>query len=86
MPCKITIIQYIKPEVTYYVAKIYLLHITEARTKFFEKSFDCTAAQRAKNAEKVHKPSLAVNVINFELNGFNASIWFPWSPSEFKKL
>ena len=30
--------------------------------------------QRAKFAEKVHKPPLAVNVINFELNEFNASI------------
>ena len=30
------------------------------------------ATQRAKIAEKVHKPALAVNVINFELNGFNA--------------
>ena len=44
------------------------------------------AAQRAKIAEKVHKPPLAVSVINFELNGFNASIWVPWSPSESKKL
>ena len=31
-------------------------------------------AQRAKLCEKVHKPSLGVNVINFELNVFNASI------------
>ena len=31
-------------------------------------------AQRAKIAEKVHKPPLGVNVINFELNGFNAFI------------
>ena len=28
------------------------------------------AAQRAKIAEKFHKPPLAVNVINVELNGF----------------
>jgi hypothetical protein len=28
-------------------------------------------AQRAKFARKVHKPPLGVNVINFELNGFN---------------
>ena len=27
-----------------------------------------------------------VNVINFELNGLNASMWVPWSPSESKKL
>ena len=32
-------------------------------------------AQCAKIAEKVHKPPLGVNVINFELNGFNAFIW-----------
>ena len=42
-------------------------------------------AQRAKIAEKVHKPPLGVNVINFDLNGFNASIWVSWSPSDFKK-
>ena len=29
------------------------------------------ATQRAKFAKKVHKPPLRVNVINFELNGFN---------------
>ena len=44
------------------------------------------APQRAKIAEKVHKPPLCVNVINFELNGFNAFIWVPWSPSDTKKL
>jgi hypothetical protein len=33
-----------------------------------------TATQRVKIAEKVHKPPFRVNVINFELNGFNASI------------
>ena len=43
-------------------------------------------AQRAKFAKKVHKPPLRVNVINFELNGFNASIWIPWSPPDPKKL
>ena len=43
----------------------------------------CT--QRAKFAKKVHIPPLRVNVINFELNGFNASIWVPWSPSDPKK-
>ena len=32
-------------------------------------------AQRAKFAKKVHKPPLRVNVINFELSGFNASIF-----------
>ena len=35
------------------------------------------AAQRAKFAEKVHKPPLWVNVINFELNGLDASIMVP---------
>ena len=37
-----------------------------------------SATQRAKIAEKVHKHPLGVNVINFELNGFNAFIWIPW--------
>ena len=32
------------------------------------------ATQRAKIAEKVHKPPLGVNVINFELNGFTVVI------------
>ena len=41
--------------------------------------------QRARFTEKVHKPPLGVNVINFELNWFNASIWVPWSPSDPKK-
>ena len=49
-----------------------------------------TDAQRAKIAEKVHKPiaekvhkpPIRVSVINFELNGFNASIWVSWSPSD----
>ena len=34
---------------------------------------DGRGAQRAKITEKVHKPPLEVNVINFELNGFNLS-------------
>ena len=42
-------------------------------------------AQRAKFAKKVHKPPLGVNVINFELNWFNASIWVPCNPSDPKK-
>ena len=33
-----------------------------------------SGAQRAKFAKKVHKPPLRVNVINFELNGLDASI------------
>ena len=44
-----------------------------------------TGAQRVKFAEKVHKPPLWFNVINFELNGFNASILVNWSPSDPKK-
>jgi hypothetical protein len=36
-----------------------------------------SGAQRAKFAKKVHKPLLRVNVIDFELNEFNASIWVP---------
>ena len=32
-------------------------------------------AQRAKFAEKVHKPPSWVNVVNFELNGLDDSIW-----------
>ena len=42
------------------------------------------AAQRAKFARKVHKPPLGVDVINFELNGFNVFLWVPWSLSESK--
>ena len=44
------------------------------------------APQRAEFAKKVHKPPLVVNVINFELNWFNASIWVPCNPSDPKKL
>ena len=41
-----------------------------------------SAAQRAKSAKKVHKPPLMVNVINFELNGFNeyGSLGVPQAP------
>ena len=48
--------------------------------------FRATAAQRAKFAQKVHKLPLMVNIINFELNGFNASIWVPGNPSDPQKL
>jgi hypothetical protein len=41
-------------------------------------SLSWPGAQRAKIAKKVHKPPLGVNVINFELNMFNAFIWVPW--------
>ena len=43
-------------------------------------------AQRTKFLKNVHKPPLRANFINFELNGFNASIWVPWSPSDPKKM
>ena len=43
------------------------------------------ATHGTKIAEKVHKPPLGANVINFELDGFNASIRVPWSPSDQKK-
>ena len=43
-------------------------------------------AQRAEINEKVHKSPLEINVIDFELNGFNAYIWVPWSSSDTKKL
>ena len=42
--------------------------------------------QRPKIAEKVHKPPFEVNVIIFEFNGFNASMWVRLSPSESKKV
>ena len=41
--------------------------------------------QRAKIAKKVHKPPLAVNVINFELNGFDASYGSPGVPQSRKR-
>ena len=53
-----------------------------------EKLVKTVGTQRAKFAKKVHKPSLRVNVISFELNGFNAihiGVWVPWSPSDSKK-
>ena len=47
----------------------------------------CGGTQRAKFDEKVHKPSVWVSVLNFELNGPDASIWVPWSQkSNPKKL
>ena len=44
------------------------------------------STQRDKINEKVHKPPLRVNLISFKLNGFNASIWVPWSSSDPKTL
>ena len=43
------------------------------------------STQWAKFAKKVHKRTLGVNIINFELDWFNASIWVPWDPSDSKK-
>ena len=40
----------------------------------------------AKIAEKVHKPPLRVNVINFELNSFNASILIPQSVKSYNSM
>ena len=53
------------------IMKISLPNLNDMNRKKFEGS----GAQRAKFHEKVHKPPLRINVINFELNGFNASIW-----------
>ena len=36
-------------------------------------------------AQNVKKPSLTVNVINFDFFGFNVSIWVSWSPLGPKK-
>ena len=55
------------------------------RTRLRAHQYCSTGAQRAKLAEHVHKPPLTINVINFELNGLNASIWLPWNPSDPKK-
>ena len=49
-----------------------------------KKKIGGSGTQRAKFARKVHKPPFGVNVINFELNGFNVFLWVPWSLSEFK--
>ena len=42
-------------------------------------------AQRAKIVEKVHKPPLAVNVINFELNGLMLPYGSPGVPQSPKR-
>ena len=60
--------------------------ITKAGWVVLYSSIFQNGAQRAEIAEKVHKPTLAVNVINFELIGFNSSIWVLWSPSDSKKF
>ena len=43
-------------------------------------NIDTPAAQRVKFAEKVQKPPLGFNFVKFELDGFNESIWVPWTP------
>jgi hypothetical protein len=42
-----------------------------------DRAHDGHGAQRARFAKKVNKPPLGVNVINFELNGFNGSLGVP---------
>ena len=39
----------------------------------------------ARAANFVKKPPFIVNITNLELDGFNASIWVSWSPSDPKK-
>ena len=39
----------------------------------------------ARIAQNVKKPPLTVNNIDFEIFGFNVSIWVPWSPLGAKK-
>ena len=45
-----------------------------------------TDSQRAKFIEKVHKPPLWVNVVDFELNGFNASLGVSLTPKSHDAL
>ena len=53
----------------------------DIRERKKDRDKSCRAgAQRTIFYEKVYKPSLGVNVSNFELNVFNASV--PWSPSD----
>ena len=55
-------------------------------TRLVELRFWRDAAQRATIVKKVHKPPLKVNVISFELSGFNVFSWVPESLSELKRL
>ena len=59
---------------------------TVAHPFYFLTRHPVTAAQRAKFAEKVHKPPLRGDAINFELNGFNASILVPQTPKTCDEL
>ena len=43
------------------------------------------AALWARIAQNVKKPTLTVNVIDFDFFGINVSIWVPWSPLGPKK-
>ena len=57
--------------------------------RFLRPPSSCHTTQRVNFAEKVHKPPPVVNVINFELNGFNASIWslvVPQTPQKWDAL
>ena len=49
---------------------------------YYARETHARALHWAKFSEKVHKPSLWINVINFELNVFDASISVLWSPSD----
>ena len=62
----------------------YIVHNLRAENYIINE--DAHATQRVKIAEKVHKPPLGINFINFEPNGFNASIWVSWCHTGTKKL
>ena len=53
---------------------------------YYARETHARALHWAKFSEKVHKPSLWINVINFELNVFNVSILVPWSPLDPKSV
>ena len=65
----------------FFASSRHLLDLRQLLASVLEGVVSCVA-QRAKLFEKVHKPSFGINVIDFELNLFNASIWVPWSPSD----
>ena len=45
-----------------------------------------TVQKGLKLQKKVHKPPFGVNVIHFEINGFNAFIWVPQTPRSYNAL
>ena len=69
----------------FFASSRHLLDLRQLLASVLEGAVSCVA-QRAKFAKKVHNSPLRFYVINFELYGFNASIWVPWSPSDPKKL